>query len=343
MSKKFTYEEVKNYVEMESSSGCKLISTEYINIMTKMKFQCRCGNFFETNLNEFKHGKSKKQQCNTCGNKAKLNWKRLTYNEVKLNIEKLDYQLLSNKYVNNSTKLKLLCKNKHVFHMSYNDLQGGHGCWICQDDICRKTKYTYEEVDSYLRKFDYTLVSNKYKNARSNLEIVCPKGHTFFMAFHSFSYSNQRCPQCYKENLSGMTNIKTTLRNNLEQWKRDSMEACNYKCVITSFDFDDVHHVYSFDSIVKDMCKELEIEEFVSQVSGDLTENQISFLKEKCLEHHYKHPLGVCITREYHRLFHRLYGFYNNTEQQFYEFVTRCRIGEFDEIMEVKYGEYFQN
>ena len=66
MVKRYTYEEVKNFIEVESNSGCKLISEQYINSKTKLKIQCKCGNIFYKSLNIFK---TQKRQCPSCSSK----------------------------------------------------------------------------------------------------------------------------------------------------------------------------------------------------------------------------------------------------------------------------------
>ena len=60
----FSYEEVKNYIELKSDSGCKLLSEDYINNRTKLKIQCKCGEVFCVEFDKFKS--RGKQQCNNC-------------------------------------------------------------------------------------------------------------------------------------------------------------------------------------------------------------------------------------------------------------------------------------
>lgn len=52
---KLTIDDVKKYVEEESS--CTLLSTEYINDKTKLKFKCSCGKEFEKRFSHFKTSK----------------------------------------------------------------------------------------------------------------------------------------------------------------------------------------------------------------------------------------------------------------------------------------------
>lgn len=69
--RKKTYEEVKHYIEVESNSGCKLESNEYINNTTLLDLMCKCGNSFKTTFGEFKQ--QKRYLCSSCSNLRKYN------------------------------------------------------------------------------------------------------------------------------------------------------------------------------------------------------------------------------------------------------------------------------
>lgn len=48
-----------------------------------------------------------------------------------------------------------------------------------------------------------------------------------------------------------------------------------------------------------------------------------------------KYPLGVCLTKDVHMLFHNKYGYGNNTEIQWNEFVTDFKNGKYDKELNV--------
>lgn len=48
----FTYKQVKEFIEIESNSGCKLLSKEYKNSNIELKIQCKCGNILKVSLKE---------------------------------------------------------------------------------------------------------------------------------------------------------------------------------------------------------------------------------------------------------------------------------------------------
>lgn len=64
MARKWDYESVKHFIEVESGTGCKLLSKSYTNTETKMDIKCACGNEFECTLANFR--KKRKKTCQDC-------------------------------------------------------------------------------------------------------------------------------------------------------------------------------------------------------------------------------------------------------------------------------------
>lgn len=104
-------------------------------------------------------------------------------------------------------------------------------------------------------------------------------------------------------------------------WRKRSMEACNYKCVLTNGTFDDIHHLYAKNLILNSVLERLSIPQDIDiNICDDKLKRTLieEFKKEQD-----RYPLGVCIKSEYHHSFHALYGFGYNTPDQFYEFAKR--------------------
>jgi len=131
----------------------------------------------------------------------------------------------------------------------------------------------------------------------------------------------------------GISALYQELRRNLKQWKIDSVESGNYVSFLTGRRFNDIHHLYSFDNIVRDTLMEtgLPLYEDISFYSDE----EIKQLVDKCIEIHYRHPLGVCLEEKYHVKFHEDYGYGNNTEEQFYEFLDNYYNGKYKDLEEV--------
>ena len=79
----------------------------------------------------------------------------INYPSVKEFIEKEDYILLSKEYINNSTKLKMLCPNGHECEISYGNFKQGKRCRQCYFE---SMKWTIDYIENYLLKYGYKLI-----------------------------------------------------------------------------------------------------------------------------------------------------------------------------------------
>lgn len=153
--------------------------------------------------------------------------KRFIYNEVKEYIELFGYTLLSEKYVNARTKIKIKCKHGHIQEVTLNSFKTNNGgCRKCADlkEIKRK-RYTIKEIDKYLNDANYTLLSKDYTCNKDKLLIKCDKGHIFEMSFSKFKNANHRCPEC---NVSkGENKIDIILhKNNIKHIHQYKIDDC---------------------------------------------------------------------------------------------------------------------
>ena len=139
--------------------------------------------------------------------RKKKNNIKLNYKEVKKYIESFNDELLSKEYKNAHTKLEIKCKNKkHIYWVTWNNYHQGNRCRKCSyENTSIKRKLTLEYIKSETSKLaeGYICRVKKYKNVETKLPFTCNKGHEFWMTFHSFKSSNQRCPICWKESIKG--------------------------------------------------------------------------------------------------------------------------------------------
>ena len=108
------------------------------------------------------------------------------------------------------------------------------------------------------------------------------------------------------------------LRGQNQKWKNDSMKQCDYKCVLTNSKKFEIHHLYSVSNIIEDVFKENNISYYES--FSDYSDEELSFILQKFLEIQSRYPLGECIDKKLHSLFHSLYGQYYNTPEQWERF-----------------------
>lgn len=117
----------------------------------------------------------------------------------------------------------------------------------------------------------------------------------------------QDIEKCHYEDLAKF------FRGQIYQWKKSSMEACNFQCVLTGSKDFAIHHIVSFNTIVKDFLSEHNV--VLKDSFEDYTANELSQLSELFVDFHNKYPLGVCIEKSLHMLFHKMYGDINDKEQ----------------------------
>jgi len=126
----------------------------------------------------------------------------------------------------------------------------------------------------------------------------------------------------YRQDPNQGTNYKCILRfvqAHNSDWKKRSMKACNYRCIITGEIFDDIHHLYSKNMILNAALDRLGIP-YDLDINTCSDETKEKILKEFLIEQD-KYPLGVCLKANLHHRFHAKYGFGYNTPEQFEEYV----------------------
>ena len=122
--------------------------------------------------------------------------KKLSCDYVKNHIEKIGYKLLSKTYIGALSKLEIECDYGHQYKSTYANFQQGHKCPLCADkkrtDIKR---HSYYYIKNQIENEGYKLLSNKYKNAFTELKIQCPEGHQYKVIYNCFQ-RGVRCPVC---------------------------------------------------------------------------------------------------------------------------------------------------
>jgi len=191
---KYDHSYVKNFIEVESGSGCRLLSEEYINSSFKMELRCKCGEVFSTDFDTFKG--ASKMQCNKCG------FSHYTYDEVKFYIESNSQcKLLNKNYINNSTKLSLKCGCGNIFKTDLTNFKhfSKKQCNECSiKEGVYKERFTYEQVSKLINNDSSgcSLVSTKYINSKSKIKIKCKCGNVFETTYGNFKSGKKQCGEC---------------------------------------------------------------------------------------------------------------------------------------------------
>ena len=94
------------------------------------------------------------------------------------------------------------------------------------------------------------------------------------------------------------------LRRRSYTWRKNSINACNNKCVLTGSEKFDVHHIYPVNQIISDILYELNLE---NKNLDEYTSKELEIIVTKFNEKQNKY-LGVCVRQDIHNLFHSIYG-----------------------------------
>lgn len=130
---------------------------------------------------------------------------------------------------------------------------------------------------------------------------------------------------------SGYENIIKFLRGHIQEWKNKSLEDCNYQCVLTGSKDFQIHHLYSFNMIVKETFEILEQKGLLKTNNiEDYSKEELDGVLKIFLEIHNNYPLGVCVRNDIHDLFHKIYGSGGNTEIQWELFVADYKQHKYD-------------
>lgn len=233
------------------------------------------------------------------------------------------------------------CPDKNV--KKYNDFLE----WIGLNPNLKPTRYNYQMAYEEFAKRGFILLPQDFISSALPLKYICPKHPNIIQTktlnnlIFGRNSENQMCHYCYLESIhgegspvwkGGISSLNAYLREFIKEWKKKSMENCNYKCVITGDKFDVIHHLYSFNKILQEILIELNMP--IYSTINEYTTEELELLQIKIEQKHKEYPLGVCLSKNIHNLYHRLYGD-DNTPEQFEEFKDRYNNGEFDEILKV--------
>lgn len=415
MGKKLSYDWVKNYVEIDSRSGCRLLSTTYGNRLKILEFQCKCGNEFQTSLDKFIQ--RNKRQCNGCGFKKARSSKNLKIEDVREEINsKSTSILISERYENNSSLLDLVCQCGNLYKASLSNIRNNNYSTHCKECrysmVANSNRLDRKEFIKLLKRSrnnHYGLIEDtiKFSGANSEAEFIhkynncnyifatkacnmirkncpydCPKCAKNLIKdksnninliesveiinngkFEITKYINmqntavvkhiendcnferlvslkhtkyvcgiQSCTRCDHHSWKGgKTPIGTYIRDNLKEWKFKSSRNSNFECVITKTKGKNklvLHHLYSFDNILEQAFNDIMV--FPKGEINNYCKEELEQLLQRVIEIHNSLPLGVLLRKDIHLLFHKIYGYGNNTPEQFEEFKYRYLLNEFN-------------
>ena len=223
------YKEVYEYFK---SKDCILITTEYVNQKQELEYICPKNERHKSSFRYFKRRNGRCPQEGKRKEKGSLKYgKRYNKEEIVEIYMKEGFVVNAEDYKNNKTKMKCICPKGHNFYTNLNDFQDGHGCPECGG----VRRLTYNEVKEFVGLHGEELVSDKYINAHSLLQIKCRKNHVYSINYNNF-YNGYRCPFC-NNNCIGENIIADFLdKINLDYEKQYTFDNCQHINIL-KFDF----------------------------------------------------------------------------------------------------------
>ena len=118
---------------------------------------------------------------------------------LKNKCDEINYILLTKEYINNKTKLDIICDKGHEWHPTFDN-------FINKDRRCRKCadiqnsinqKLSWEEILNRVEPYGYKMISteDEYINQDSKLKAICPNGHEYEFCINNFQ-QGKRCSKC---------------------------------------------------------------------------------------------------------------------------------------------------
>lgn len=252
---------------------------------------------------------------------------------LKLNCANL--QLLSTEYKGVHCKLDFIDNEGYKLSGTLHNLQDRKA--LNYFDV--SNKFTIENIKLWLsfNRPDYELLSTKYEGNGEYLKLLCKKHGEFKLKWKNLKGGN-RCKKCAIEDYTGehspfwkdgISALSDYFRSKMKPWKQKSIKKYNYKCDITgTHDNLVIHHHYNFSDILQEAIKGIDLP--IYNEINKYTSEELKKIEKLCLELHYKHGLGICLSKKEHDYFHNIYGVKHNTMQQYKKF-KKMRLKQLNE------------
>ena len=309
----------------------EILSEIYIRSNEYLRCKClECNHEWDITWNNLQRGRN----CPKCSRAKRAEYARLDISDIKNKLKLINgkIEILDSTYKNNRSKLNckcLICNN--VWGASWSNLRAGKGCPNCAiRKVADLKRYDIDYIrESLLEMYggNVILLSDTYNNAFVKIECKCKVCNSIWSTTWDVLRSGHSCPKCGIKKRSGenfynwkggISELSSYLRNFIERWRIDSLNKNKCLCDITKQKGYIIHHLIGFNTIVKETLETLDIP--IYREICDYSREQLKDITDTCLELHYKYGLGVCLTEEEHKRFHSIYGYGDNTPEQYYEY-----------------------
>lgn len=173
---------------------------------------------------------SGKQGCPKCGIKKcteihTSNTQEFIEKARQIHGDKYDYSKVE--YINNHTKVCIICPEHGEFWQIPNSHLNGHGCPICARNYCRLSYNIFTERANKIHNNRYIYPEFICRNNKQYVEIICPT-HGLFRQKLKTHLDGCGCPECYKSTLEN--NIREFLKgHNINFIEQQMFDWLKYK------------------------------------------------------------------------------------------------------------------
>ena len=266
----------------------------------KCEIQCRAGHTYRyCTLSDIRKKLKENPHCAPC---KKINYAA----NIRSVFEESGWKMLED-YKGGHNPILCKCPIGHQQMKRPSGFLLGKGCQKCAGLL----KKTDQEVSVEFAGMGWQIIGD-YVNTSTPVECVCPNGHTVKKSLDCLRISPSGCVVCSGQvpvHPSEFRKRRNERLRNYREWTPLILKRDGYKCVICqSMEFVQAHHLDSYHSNVD---KRYDIGNGVSL----------------CFRHH-----GSPFNR-IKGSFHVVYGFMNNTREQFEEYKCRCLNDEFAEVI----------
>ena len=232
---------------------------EYKNCDTKVIIICKEHGEFSQIPYSHLSGRGCKKCANTNhSNNSRSNTKEFIEKSIIIHDDKYDYSKVE--YIDNSTKIIIICKEHREFLQRPNNHLNGQGCINCGIEntklkLCGNTEefiQTAKEIHG--DKYDYSKVI--YKNSKLKIILIC-KEHEEFEQTPSQHLSGQGCKKC------GIENVTINQTSNTHEFIEKARKIHGDK-----YDYSKVEYISAIDKVII-ICKTHG--EFLQQSSNHLS------------------------------------------------------------------------
>lgn len=168
----------------------------YVKSDVKVKIICREHGIFEQNPANHTFGEG----CPICVGKGVWTNARFVKEGRLIHGDLYDYSLV--KYVNNSTPVKIICKEHGVFEQtSASHLNGKNGCPTCGKirSAINRSKTQKEIIQEFIAIYGdiYDYSETIYAGCKTKITIRCKECNAYFDKWPSNHLIGQGCPRCF--------------------------------------------------------------------------------------------------------------------------------------------------